>query len=437
MDRSDLAACGNGINAMNKNQPDSPLPNFADQEWFASPAVQFLFKILQAEGDRVRIVGGAVRNSLLSFPVGDIDLATTAHPDTVIRLARAANIKVVPTGVDHGTVTLVYEDKGYEVTTLRSDIETYGRHAKVEYSDDWKEDAKRRDFTLNALYIDGDGVIHDPLNGYDDLKARYIRFIGQAKDRIREDYLRILRFYRFNGQYGNGDIDREGFLATISERQGLCQLSRERITTEFMKLLASDGVIVALKAMNEGGILVDLLGGVASIGRLELCLELEKKLSFYPSAIRRLSALAVWVEEDVERLTCRFRFSNSEKKILQDFVKMQVYINEGTSLGRFKEILYRHGTQFVRELCFKLYLERREPNQTRLADILRLCDTWSHPKFPLSGRDLISLGFRQGTDVGAAIFELEQLWIDSDFTLCRGKLLEFGRQILARSGARN
>src|SRR5580692_1878276 len=219
--------------------------------WLKSGAIARVLALLDGEAEEARVVGGAVRNALLKLPIGEIDIATTALPAEVIRRARAAGIKSVPTGIDHGTVTLVVDRQPFEVTTLREDIETFGRKAKVAFGRDWARDAERRDFTINGLSVDGQGVVHDYVGGFADIAARRVRFIGEPDQRIAEDYLRILRFFRIHAAYGSGEPDRSGYLACIAARGGLASLSAERVRMEMLKLMVAQGAAGAVVAMSE------------------------------------------------------------------------------------------------------------------------------------------------------------------------------------------
>src|SRR3979490_984830 len=214
-----------------------------------------VLQLLDGNGEEARVVGGAVRNALLQIPTGDIDIATTAVPDEVIRRAKAAGIKSVPTGIEHGTVTLVVERQPFEVTTLREDTETFGRKAKVAVGRDWVRDAERRDFTINGLSVDAEGVVHDHVGGLDDIAAKRVRFIGDPNQRIAEDYLRILRFFRIHAAYGAGEPDRAGYLACIAARAGLANLSAERVRMEMLKLMVAQRSAGAIAAMVDGGLL--------------------------------------------------------------------------------------------------------------------------------------------------------------------------------------
>src|SRR4029079_5560258 len=214
-----------------------------DAPWLRSGPAARVLGLLNGDGEEARVVGGAVRNALLKIPIGDIDIATTALPDEVMRRAKAASIKSVPTGIEHGTVTLVLETQPFEVTTLREDAETFGRKAKVAFGRDWVRDAERRDFTINGLSVDAEGRVHDYVGGLDDIAARRVRFIGDPDQRIEEDYLRILRFFRMHAAFGTGMPDRDGYLACIRRRGGLAGLSAERIRMETLKLLIAQRAV--------------------------------------------------------------------------------------------------------------------------------------------------------------------------------------------------
>src|SRR3984957_20852720 len=249
-----------------------------DAPWLKSGPAARVLELLNADGEEARVVGGAVRNALLDLPVGEIDIATTAVPEEVTRRAKVASIKSVPTGIEHGTVTLVIDGHPLEVTTLREDIETCGRKAKVAFGRDWVRDAERRDFTINGLSVDAQGVVHDHVGGLDDLRARRVRFIGDPDARIAEDYLRILRFFRIHAGYGAGEPDRAGYLACIAGRAGLAGLSAERVRMEMLKLMVAPGAAGAVAAMAEGGLLLSIFGGVAYTGPFAAMIAAERAL---------------------------------------------------------------------------------------------------------------------------------------------------------------
>ena len=267
-------------------------------DWFLWPGTQAVFACLNREGFEARVVGGAVRNALLGRPVTEVDFATTAKPEDVTRLAAQAGIKTVPTGIAHGTVTLIAAGVPFEVTSLRRDVETDGRHATVAFGTDWAEDARRRDFTMNALYADAQGEVHDPLGALSDLRGGRVRFVGDPAQRIREDYLRTLRFFRFSAGYAAGAFDPDGITAAIRERLGLLRLSRERVRTELLRILVAPRADEAIEVMEDTGLLLLLLGGIARRGRFERLCRIEAALKLAPNPVLRLAALGTFVEED-------------------------------------------------------------------------------------------------------------------------------------------
>jgi poly(A) polymerase len=288
----------------------SALP--APPDWLAAGAVPRLFGVIGVEGDTVRAVGGAVRNWLVGLPPGDVDLATTAAPGVVAARASRAGFKVVPTGIDHGTVTVVVEGTGYEVTTLREDIATDGRRAVVRFGRDWRADAARRDFTINAMSLSAEGELFDYFGGRDDLAAGRVRFIGDALERVREDRLRILRLFRFHATYARGEIDRHALAAAIAERDGLADLSRERLRAEILKLVVAPRAGATCQAMADCGILGRILGGVTTAAGLDRLAAIETALAIDPDPVQRLGLLAVLTREDALRLRERLALSNAE-----------------------------------------------------------------------------------------------------------------------------
>src|SRR6476619_4848419 len=260
----------------------------ADAPWLKPGPAARVLDLLNSNGEEARVVGGAVRNALLTIPIGDIDIATTAVPDEVIRRAKAAGIKSVPTGIDHGTVTLVVDAQPFEVTTLREDTETFGRKAKVAFGRDWVRDAERRDFTINGLSVDAGGRVHDHVGGLADIAAKRVRFIGDASQRIAEDYLRILRFFRMHAAYGAGEPDRAGYLACIAGRAGLASLSAERVRMEMLKLVVAEGAGVGVQAVAEVIVLLPLIGGVTYNGTWAAHLRGKRALELASNAEARL-----------------------------------------------------------------------------------------------------------------------------------------------------
>jgi poly(A) polymerase len=383
--------------------------------WLKSGPLPRLLAVLDNDGEEARMVGGAVRNSLLGEPIGDIDIATTAVPEEVVRRAKAAGFKPVPTGIDHGTVTVVVDGRPFEVTTLRRDVETFGRHAKVAFGRDWAVDAQRRDFTINALSADRDGTIYDPIGGLGDLKARHVRFIGEPKQRIEEDYLRILRFFRFHATYGRGSLDAAGISACIAGREGLDQLSRERVRAELVKLLPAPGALDALIAMSEAGLLVRVLAGVPNLVHLAHLIAIEQALDLPPDAIRRLGVLAVVVIEDADRLRDRLRLANSEYDRLTSMA-------EGWLRGpppvtpRARELLYRMGSENFTDHALIGWARSQVPASDAVwRDFATLPQRWDVPVFPLKAVDLMSRGVVKGPALGAALATAERAWIAAGF----------------------
>jgi poly(A) polymerase len=381
----------------------------------AGGAAEPLLRVLDRDGEEARIVGGAVRNALLGEPIGDVDLATTATPDVVIRRVEAAGCKAVPTGVEHGTVTVVVDGRGFEVTTLRIDIETFGRKATVRFGRDWQADAERRDFTMNALSVAADGTLHDHVGGLEDLKARRVRFIGDPAVRIAEDYLRILRFFRFHAAYGVGDPDAAGLAACIAARAGLDQLSRERVRMELVKLLVAPGAAPALTVMADTGLLLAVLGGVPFLPAFAAMQELEAALGLTPDATRRLGALAVLVAEDAERLWQRLRLTNAEHERLaamsEDWWRIAPQDEHDA-----RALLYRLGPQQFLDRALLAWAHApaavSDPQWRALAT---LPQRWTAPPFPLKAADFIARGIAPGPALGAALRAAEEEWIAAGF----------------------
>ncbi len=392
------------------------LPNLAGAEWLARPAAVRIFAALRAEGHEARIVGGAVRNALMGRAVGEIDFATTATPKEVARLAAAAGLKSVPTGVDHGTLTIVVDGRGFEVTTLREDIETDGRHAVVRFGRDWTADALRRDFTVNALSVDGDGTVHDAVGGYADILARRIRFIGDADQRIAEDRLRILRFLRFSAEYGDGTIDGGGLSAATRGRDGLRALSSERIGHEMRRLLMAPRAVEMVEIMQEAGILGVVLAGVGYVGQFARLVRFETAVGAQPCLPLRLAALAVRVAEDVERLTRRLRLTNTERDRMLGALAAATAFRPLPAAQAARAGLYRLGETDWRDgLGLAFATSAAAPDDATWTALYDLPETWTIPRFPLSGRDVLGAATPSGPAVGAVLKAVEAWWIAQDF----------------------
>jgi poly(A) polymerase len=407
-----------------------------DAPWLESGATARVLGLLNGEGEEARVIGGAVRNALLKIPIGDIDVATTAVPEEVIRRARAAGIKSVPTGIDHGTVTLVVEAQPFEVTTLREDTETFGRKAKVAFGRDWVSDAHRRDFTINALSVDAAGTVHDYVGGLADIAARRVRFIGDPNMRIAEDYLRILRFFRIHAAFGAGEPDRAGYLACVSARDGLATLSAERLRMEMLKLLVADGAVTAVAAMVDGGLLLPILGGVAYTGPFAAMISAERLLGLQGDAVRRLGALAVAVTEDARRLGARLRLANTETKTL-DSMGHRWWRLAGMDEATARRRLYRLGEEHYRDRLLLAWARAgSDADPAPWLALATLPQRWSAPKFPLKAADFIARGIAEGPTLGHVLALAEDAWLAADFPLDQTALAAIADQAASRVNAR-
>jgi poly(A) polymerase len=403
-----------------------------DALWLKSGPTARVLELLNGDGEEARVVGGAVRNALLKLPIGEIDIATTALPAEVIRRAKAAGIKSVPTGIEHGTVTLVVDAQPFEVTSLREDIETFGRKAKVAFGRDWVRDAERRDFTINGLSIDAGGLVHDYVGGLEDIAARRVRFIGDPAERIAEDYLRILRFFRIHAAYGSGEPDRSGYLACIAARAGLGELSAERVRMEMLKLMIAEGAAGAVAAMAEGGLLLQILGGVGYIGPFTAMIAAERLLGLKPDPVRRLGALAVAVTEDARRLSLRLRLSNAETKAL-DSMGHRWWRLAGMDGARARRRLYRLGADRYRDRLMLAWARAGvDGSSVRWQELTTLPERWSAPKFPLKAADFVARGIAEGPALGQVLALAEDAWLAADFPLDETALKAIADQTLTR-----
>jgi poly(A) polymerase len=420
--------------------------SLAGAAWLTAPATRAVFAALAAAGHEARAVGGCVRNALIGEAVADIDLATPAEPEAVLAAGRAAGLHAVPTGIEHGTVTLVSSGVPHEVTTLREDVETFGRHARVAFTADWAADARRRDFTMNALYCDAEGRVHDPLGqGLADLARRRVRFIGDPHARIREDYLRILRFFRFHATYGDGAIDRAGLAASVAERAGLRQLSAERVGAEFLKLSAAPRVVDAVETMRTHGLLVGVLGVAPRPARLAALVGLERALGLAGEPVLRLAALAVAIPEDARNLATRLRLSGAVRAGLEALADPWHRPSPATTDRALRAAVYRQGKAVARARLLLAATETRmgaglhaagpheaelDRSLARWRAMLALVETWTPPKLPIGGADVLALGARPGPEVGAILAALEARWLGDDFSTDEATLrAELGRLV--------
>jgi poly(A) polymerase len=387
-----------------------------DIPWLGKAPLGDLLAALDCAGEEARVVGGAIRNTLLGDAPGDIDVATTALPTEVMRRMERAGFKAVPTGIEHGTITVVAAGRPFEVTTLREDVETFGRRAKVAFGRDWKRDAERRDFTINALSATRDGTIHDYVDGLADIAARRVRFIGDPAMRIAEDYLRILRFFRFHAAFGEGAPDPAGLKAAIAGRARLEQLSRERVRMEFFKLLVARNAMPALTVMTQSGLLDRILGGVALLANCAEMIELENTLSFLPDPVRRLAALAVVVLEDADRLRERFRLTNAEYERLVSMAEGWRSLSSQTDERSARVLLYRIGPErFTDRVLLAWSRSREDASNPSWRSLATLPGRWSVPQFPLRAADFMARGLARGPQLGAAMAAAKEAWMTAGF----------------------
>ena len=403
---------------MSRPAPPSP-PRLTAATWLADPATQAVLALLEASGHGARVVGGAVRNALLGTPVKDVDIATTALPDDVMRLARAAGMGAHPTGIEHGTVTVVHAHHPLEVTTLRRDVETFGRHARVTFTTDWAEDAQRRDFTINALYCARDGTVHDPLGGYLDLVARRVRFIGDPRERIREDYLRILRFFRFFAEYAHDAPDAAGIAACSEMRDGLAQLSGERIRAELLRLLAAPRAVDAVSAMAQARTL-DMLGVPLDPSALARLADIEAALGRAPDPVLRLATLLARTPADAGHLKHRLKLSAAEAETLASVAGEKstdaAFDPALADERQARAALYRLGDAVWTARGLVTWARcGAAPRDTSRRARLALPARWPPPPLPYSGRDVLALGFTPGRTVGEVLAAFERSWIEADF----------------------
>ncbi|MBA3668285.1 MAG: CCA tRNA nucleotidyltransferase [Sphingomonas sp.] len=367
--------------------------------WLDRPGIKRLLKALDASHGHARFVGGAVRDLLLGEVPGDLDLATTFSPDDVVARLEAAGIKAVPTGIEHGTVTAVASATVVEVTTLRADLATDGRRATVAFTDDWECDAARRDFTINALYADPfSGELFDYFGGLGDLKARTVRFIGEPLQRIAEDHLRILRYFRFHAGYGHGNPDPAALDACTARANDLMALSRERIADELLKLLALPDPTLTVRLMIERGIFAPVLPEISDPARLASLVEAERAARIAPDPLRRLAALLPADPPQAEKIAARLKLSNKAKKRLA--------LAADPSLGRNpKSLAYRIGPPSAAD---RLLLAGQPSEAASIA-------TWTPPRLPLTGGQLIARGVPQGPEVARILRAIEDAWEEAGF----------------------
>jgi poly(A) polymerase len=369
------------------------------EEWLGRTGIKRLLKALDAKRGTVRFVGGAVRDFLLDKHPGDLDLATTLQPDEVIARLEKAGIKAVPTGIEHGTITAVSSNTVVEVTTLRSDVSTDGRRATVAFTDDWQKDASRRDFTINAIYADPfSGELFDYFGGVEDLKARVVRFIGDPLQRIAEDHLRILRYFRFHARYGHGEPDPQALEACTARANDLMALSRERIADELLKLLALGDPTPTVRLMQERGLFIPVLPEIERVDRLVALVAAERDAAIAPDPLRRLAALLPSDPDVAARVAARLKLSNKARKRLISAADPGLGLNP-------QALAYRIG---VDNAVDRLLLTGRAANAAQLTN-------WHPPRLPISGGALIARGVEEGPAVAKTLRKIEDAWEAAGF----------------------
>jgi poly(A) polymerase len=397
--------------------------------WMTAPATRAVIAALQAAGgpDAARFVGGCVRDALLERdgPDMDIDVATPLTPDAVVLALTGAGLKAVPTGIAHGTITAVAHGRPVEITTLRRDVATDGRHAVVAFTDDWAEDAARRDFRLNALYADPDGRLHDPTGcGIDDARAGRVVFVGDPQTRIREDYLRILRFFRFFAHYGRGPADAAAVAACGALTSGLASLSAERVSKELLKLLAAPDPRPAVRLMETTGILAALLPEAGSAVRFEGLVALGADGA---DPVLRLAALLDGpVGDAVGR---RLRLPNRVRDRLAQACTPDPELSPALDAAAVRRAVWRSGAEAVGD---RMRLARAVWSSEAWPGLLAIADHWTPPSFPVTGDDVVAAGAPPGPEVGRILKALQDAWLDADFQPDRAALLARLRTVLAR-----
>ena len=406
----------------------------APQPWMVEPATLAVLAALSAGGVEARFVGGAVRDALLGRPTpgwsprADIDIATSAPPERVIELLQKSGIKVVPTGLAHGTVTAIAgtPPRHFEITTLRRDVETYGRRARVAFDADWAADAARRDFTINAIYLAPDGTIHDPVGGLADLRERRVRIVGDPATRITEDVLRLLRYYRFEGRFGSESGDPQARAACRAAAHLLPSLSPERVAQELVRLLDLPDPIAVLRMMEGDGVLAVILPEARRLDRLQKIIAIEPDLD----PLRRLAAL---MEVDGQRavaLAVRLRFSNAWRERLHGLA-VPWPVDPSGDLRVQRRALYRLGTERYRDLALLLAAEGAMGRE-RLAELLALAGDWTPPRFPLAGGDITALGIPPGPRVGRLLAAVHEWWEAGDFTADRALCVAYLKELASK-----
>ncbi|MDA1324029.1 MAG: CCA tRNA nucleotidyltransferase [Proteobacteria bacterium] len=401
-----------------------PAGKLKPEPWMTERETVAVMHALMADGVPARFVGGCVRDSILGRAVKDIDIATAEPPDRVVALLETAGLKAIPTGIDHGTVTAVVDGAPFEITSLRRDVETFGRRARVAFTDDWAADAERRDFTMNAVFCDLDGTLYDPTGGLPDLKAGRVRFVGEARERIREDQLRLLRYFRLYAYYGTGPADRAALLACREMAPKIRTLSAERIWSELKRLLSAPAPAPVFDLMAEWDVLRHALPEAGSRAPLARLVDIEAKTATVLDPVRRLSILLDIDDAGAIDFAGRLRLSQAETQRLRTFVTPPMRPSPDGTAAQHRVMLYRLGEDLFADLVLLGWsLDRSGPDEA-WRTLLTLAERAPVPDFPLSGRHVLALGVESGPQVRELLDSVERWWIVNDFQPDRAACLE-------------
>lgn len=393
----------------------------ASYPWLDDPNIKRVMTALGAPEVDVRVVGGCVRDALVGRAGGDIDIATPESPDVVQHRLQAAGLKSIPTGIAHGTITALANGQPFEVTSLRRDTACDGRHATVEFTTDWREDASRRDFTINAMSLSPDGKLFDYFDGAADLEAGRIRFVGAARDRIQEDYLRVLRLFRFYARFGRGPIDADTLKACTELKDGLKSLSAERVHQELVKLLAAPNPVLSIEMMQGCGVLGVIAPEATNTKALAALVMLENSLHLSPDWVRRFAAL-VDAPLNVGDVAERLRLTNAESDALGFLCASAPAVAPDMAATGFDLLLYRHGKDAILNRC--VLAAARANNPVRWQSLFKRAQAWVHKPMPVTGADVLALGIAPGPAIGHALRAAEERWVASGYKASAQELLE-------------
>ena len=402
------------------------------QPWMIAPETRAVFDALANGGADARFVGGCVRDAWLGRKVKDIDIATHAPPERVMALLKDAGIAAIPTGIEHGTITAVVGKAHYEITTLRRDVETFGRHARVEFTDDWREDAARRDLTMNAMSCTAEGCVYDPFGGLADMAAGRVRFVGDPRQRIEEDVLRLLRFFRFHAHYGRGAPDPDALAACTEMAPRLPSLSGERVRGELSRLLAASDPASVWRLMIDRGVMAHLLPEATETARLDSLVRLEHDLAEPPEAVRRFAAVLATDHAGALRVSETLRLSNADRDRLAALVEPPMAVSPTDDRVKRRQALYRIGdAELYRDLVMLAAVDAPGPvSVDTVKAALATADDLPSLKLPIAGRDLLAMGMDRGPAIGKLMREVEAWWIAEDFRPGREDCLAEARRRL-------